>query len=73
MKRSIGKIALGIFMALLIATLMTLFFTYKPVTGEMEARLNPTVLDLIVAITAGAAGAYTKRTRKSWKVWPVWP
>jgi len=60
MKRSIGTIALGIFLALMTAAVMTLFFTYKPVTGEMEARLSPTVLDLIVAITAGAAGAYTK-------------
>ncbi|MGW8161765.1 MAG: TIGR00341 family protein, partial [Desulfobulbales bacterium] len=60
MKHSIGTIALGILLALLTAALMALFFTYKPVTAEMEARLSPTVLDLIVAITAGVAGAYTK-------------
>ena len=60
MKRSIGTIALGIVLVLLTSAVMTLFFTYKPVTGEMEARLRPTVLDLIVAITAGVAGAYTK-------------
>ncbi|MGW8161852.1 MAG: TIGR00341 family protein [Desulfobulbales bacterium] len=60
MKKSIGTIVLGIILALMTAAVMTLFFTYKPVTGEMEARLSPTVLDLIVAITAGVAGAYTK-------------
>jgi len=43
---------------------MTQLLSYKPVTGEMEARLSPTVLDLIVAITAGAAGAYTKSYRE---------
>lgn len=59
-KRSISKIALGILLALLTAAVMTMFFAYKPVTAEMEARLSPTVLDLIVAITAGVAGAYTK-------------
>jgi len=60
MKHSISKIVLGILLALTTAAVMTLFFTYKPVTGEMEARLSPTVLDLIVAIAAGVAGAYTK-------------
>ena len=60
MKRSLGTIALGIILALMTAAAMTLFFSYRPVTGEMEARLSPTVLDLIVAITAGIAGAYTK-------------
>ena len=58
--RSIGTIALGVVIALLTAAIMTIFFPYRPVTGEMQARLSPTVLDLIVAITAGAAGAYTK-------------
>ncbi len=60
MKHSISKIVLGILLALATAAVMTLLFTYKPVTGEMEARLSPTVLDLIVAIAAGVAGAYTK-------------
>jgi len=60
MKHSISKIVLGVLLALTTAAVMTLFFTYKPVTGEMEARLSPTVLDLIVAIAAGVAGAYTK-------------
>jgi uncharacterized hydrophobic protein (TIGR00271 family) len=59
-KYSINKIVLGTLAALLIAALMPLYVTQQPVTAEMEARLNPTVLDLIVAITAGIAGAYTK-------------
>lgn len=59
-KRSIGKIGLGILLALLIAALITILFPDKPVTAEMMSRLQPTILDLIVAITAGVAGAYTK-------------
>lgn len=59
-KRSIGKIGLGIVLALMIAALITLLFPDKPVTEEMWSRLQPTILDLIVAITAGVAGAYTK-------------
>jgi len=63
-RRSIGTISLGIFLALMTAAVITQLLSYKPVTGEMEARLSPTVLDLIVAITAGAAGAYTKSYRE---------
>jgi uncharacterized hydrophobic protein (TIGR00271 family) len=63
-RRSIGTIGLGIFLALMTAAVMTQLLSYKPVTGEMEARLSPTVLDLIVAITAGIAGAYTKSYRE---------
>ena len=59
-KRSIGKIGLGIVLALMIAALITMLFPNIPVTGEMLSRLQPTILDLIVAITAGVAGAYTK-------------
>jgi uncharacterized hydrophobic protein (TIGR00271 family) len=58
--RSIVTIALGVAIALLTAAVMTMFFRNIPVTGEMQARLSPTVFDLIVAITAGVAGAYTK-------------
>jgi uncharacterized hydrophobic protein (TIGR00271 family) len=59
-KRSAKKIIIGIMIALLTAALITLLFPYKPVTGEMEGRLHPTLLDLSVAIIAGIAGAYTK-------------
>jgi uncharacterized hydrophobic protein (TIGR00271 family) len=59
-KKSAIKVAVGMVIALLAATLITLLFPHKPLTPEMEARLNPTVLDLAVAIIAGIAGAYTK-------------
>ena len=59
-RQSAVKIVLGVIIALLAAALFTLVFPHKPVTEEMLARLNPTLLDLGVAIFAGIAGAYTK-------------
>ena len=59
-RQSLWKIGAGIFLALLTSILLTLLSPYQPFTGEMQGRLNPTVLDLIVAIAAGIAGAYTK-------------
>ncbi len=46
--------------ALLASALITLLFPHKPITGEMQARLNPTVLDLAVAVISGIAAAYSK-------------
>jgi uncharacterized hydrophobic protein (TIGR00271 family) len=58
--RSFRKIAVGVGIALAAAALMSLTVPYKPVTAEMQARLNPSLLDLAVAVIAGIAGAYTK-------------
>ncbi len=57
---SMKKAVVGVIIALMAASLISLLFPHKPVTSEMEARLNPTLLDLGVAIVAGIAGAYTK-------------
>jgi uncharacterized hydrophobic protein (TIGR00271 family) len=59
-KDSIGKIVLGILIALLSSALITCLFPYKPITDEMLARINPTLLDLAVAIISGIAAAYSK-------------
>ncbi|MGD9045071.1 MAG: TIGR00341 family protein, partial [Desulfobacterales bacterium] len=63
-KNSIGKIIIGILIALLSSALITLLFPYKPVTEEMLARLNPTLLDLAVAIISGIAAACSKSFRE---------
>jgi uncharacterized membrane protein len=49
-----------VFLALSTSALIALISPYQPFTAEMKARINPTVLDLTVAIAAGIAGAYTK-------------
>ena len=59
-KNSIGKIVIGIIIALLSSALITFLFPHKPITTEMLARLNPTLLDLGVAIISGIAAAYSK-------------
>ncbi|HHD56330.1 MAG TPA: TIGR00341 family protein [Desulfobulbaceae bacterium] len=61
---SIQTIVVGIFIALSAAGLISLLFPHKPITTEMQARLNPSLLDLAVAIVAGIAGAYTKSHRE---------
>lgn len=60
LKNSIIKIVIGVVLALLAASFTSVILPYDPVTGEMQARLNPSLLDLGVAIVAGIAGAYTK-------------
>ncbi len=60
LRQSFWKIVAGIFLALSTGAIMTLIFPYQPLTNEMQGRLHPTVLDLLVAISAGVAGAYTK-------------
>lgn len=59
-KQSSLTVLTGIMVALITSFLLTLLSPYQPLTNEMQARLNPSILDLIVAIVAGIAGAYTK-------------
>ena len=63
-KNSIGKIIIGVLIALLSSALITFLFPHKPITDEMLARLNPTLLDLAVAIISGIAAAYSKSFRE---------
>lgn len=59
-QQSFEKIVLGVVIAITASSLMTVLSPYQPLTSEMSGRLNPTVLDLLVAIAAGIAGAYSK-------------
>ena len=59
-EKSLVKIMAGIAIALIASSIITLLFPHKPVTGEMQARLNPSLLDLAVAIISGIAAAYSK-------------
>ena len=57
---SIYKIIIGITLALFASSLISLAFPHKPITDEMQGRLNPSLLDLAVAIVPGIAAAYSK-------------
>ena len=61
---SLEKIALGIIIAMVSSSFMAVISPYQPLTSEMSGRLNPTVLDLLVAVAAGIAGAYSKSYKK---------
>lgn len=63
-KQSIGKIFLGIAIALFCSSMFSLLFPHKPITDEIAARINPTLLDLAVAILSGVAAAYAKSHRE---------
>jgi len=60
LEKSVIKILVGICIAVSTGAIVAMLLPYQPITGEMQGRLNPTVLDLMVAVFAGVAGAYTK-------------
>jgi uncharacterized hydrophobic protein (TIGR00271 family) len=55
---SIKTLAIGVSMALLFSCILTLILPLGQITPEMQARVNPNLLDLMVAIFSGIAGAY---------------
>jgi len=59
-KDSIWKIFLGVALALLASSLLAYILPYSQTTSEMNARVNPTLLDLGIAIFSGIAAAYSK-------------
>jgi len=58
LKESSTTLFLGIITALLFSCLYTYMMPLNVLTDEMRSRLNPNVLDLMVAIISGIAGAY---------------
>ncbi len=57
-KNSTKTLFAGILTALLFSCLLTMILPLSTLTDEMRGRLNPNVLDLIVAVISGIAGAY---------------
>jgi len=55
---SIKTLAFGILTALIFSSFYTYFMPLTVLTDEMRGRLNPNILDLMVAIISGIAGAY---------------
>jgi len=60
LQASLSKITWGIILALGASALVTYILPTMDLTTEMKARINPTVLDLGVAIISGIAAAYSK-------------
>ena len=59
-KNSLIKIALGVFIALFSAAFLAYILPSSKITPEMISRVNPTLLDLAIAIFSGVAAAYSK-------------
>lgn len=55
---SLKTLMTGLVVALLCAALFSLLMPLRTVTPEMDGRLHPSLLDLIVALLSGVAGAY---------------
>ena len=55
---SAKTLAWGIFVALSLSALYTCFMPLESLNEEIKSRLNPNILDLMVAIISGVAGAY---------------
>lgn len=60
LKRSSLTIATGVLMTVGIATLITWGVGLERLTPEIQSRVRPTLMDLGVALAAGAAGAFAK-------------
>lgn len=58
LKRSIITLFIGTFMAILFSCIFTLLLPLNQITPEMQSRIDPNLLDLLVAIFSGIAGAY---------------
>jgi len=57
-QQSIKTLSIGIGMALLFSAFFTFLIPLEQITPEMQGRLNPNLLDLMVAVFSGIAGAY---------------
>jgi uncharacterized hydrophobic protein (TIGR00271 family) len=61
---SLKTIMIGVAIALVSAALFALVMPFESLTNEMQGRLKPSILDLIVALISGTAAAYAKNNEK---------
>ena len=57
-RRSIFTLLTGMLIALSLSALMAAILPFQDVTNEIEGRLHPSTLDLLVAVLSGVAGAF---------------
>ncbi len=58
LEHSIKTLIYGISMALLFSSMLASLIPLDTITNEMQSRLSPNLLDLMIAIFSGIAGAY---------------
>ena len=64
LRRSFLTLATGVIFTVFISFLITLMIGLKEVTPEILSRTSPTLLDLVIALAAGAAGAFANTRRR---------
>ena len=57
-RNSFFTLLAGMFIALSLSALMAAALPFQEVTNEIQGRLHPSALDLLVAVLAGVAGAF---------------
>nr|WP_305906805.1 TIGR00341 family protein [Methylomarinum sp. Ch1-1]MDP4519512.1 TIGR00341 family protein [Methylomarinum sp. Ch1-1] len=57
-RRSAVTLSAGMIIALSLSALMAWLLPFQEVTNEIEGRLHPSTLDLLVAVLSGVAGAF---------------
>ncbi len=57
-RRSFKTLGVGIAIAMSLSALMAAALPFHEVSGEIEGRLHPSTLDLLVAVLSGVAGAF---------------
>ena len=57
-KQAFLTLLIGTFIALALSATMAYMFPVHTVTHEIQGRLNPSILDLLVAVISGVAGAF---------------
>jgi len=57
-RRSFSTLFTGMFIALTLSALMAAILPFQELTNEIEGRLHPSTLDLLVAVLSGVAGAF---------------
>ncbi len=57
-RRSFYTLIIGMFIALALSAMMAALLPFQEITNEIEGRLHPSTLDLMVAVLSGVAGAF---------------
>ncbi len=58
MRLTLGAVLRGVLLSILMGMMVGLFYMGKPLTPEIMARTQPSLLDLAIALFSGLAGAY---------------
>ena len=64
LRRSFLTLFTGVIFTVFISFLTVLLVGLKTITPEILSRTNPTLLDLVIALAAGAAGAFVNTRRR---------